>query len=920
VDSGLGAVPAASQRMPGRNYDEREGYVKRIYLFLTSLAVISSSSLLAASARANTLQVGPGKQYAAPCAAIAAASDGDTIQIDSGATYSGDVCAWSTNNLTLVGVGSGRAVLNAAGQSSQGKAIWVISGSNTVIENIEFTGATVPDNNGAGIRSQGTNLTIRNCYFHDNQEGILTDGGNSTILIEFSEFYHNGAGDGFSHNLYIGNITKFIFRYNYSHGAIIGHLLKSRAAENDIYYNRITDETAGTASYEIDLPNGGLSYIVGNLVEKGPNGQNSALVTYQEEGANSGNPDHELFVVNNTMVNDFGRGTFVVVDSSVTVPAIIKNNIFQGSGTVTTQSTAVTGNNFAGNALLVSPTTYDYHLQSGSPAIDAGANPGQGSGVSLTPVYQYVHPLCAEGRVVAGNAIDIGAYEFNGGTGVAPPNAPPACGAGSAPTPVASLAPVALTFGSQSLATKSSGQSVTLTNTGSAALAISGISIGGTNSSDFSQTNTCGTSLSAGATCAITVFFTPSASGTRSGSLSVSDNAAGSPQMVALSGTGAASLPIATLSPSGLAFATQAPGTTSTSQVVTLTNSGSASLTISNISTSGDFGQTNNCGASLPAGAHCAINVTFSPAVGGARTGLLSVSDDAMGTPQTASLTGTGSGGAPIATVSPASLVFSAQLVGSSSTGQQVKLSNTGNAALTISTVTAAGDFSQTNTCGTNLGSGSSCSITISFRPAAGGTRTGTITISDNSSTSSQIVSLSGAGMDFSLSTSVGSPSVSAGQTATDSLAVSPDGGFNQPVILSCGGAPADSVCSVSPGSITPSGTSVSSASVSITTTARSWYPPAPRSVPPRSAPLRFVVLLFMILLFLKARERVVRRVIFAFCTVLFVAGLGVGCAGVVGSKGNIPGSGTPAGSYTLILTGTSGSLTHSTSVVLKVN
>jgi hypothetical protein len=894
--------------------------VKRIYLFLMSLAVISTFGPFVTSARANTLQVGPGKPYAAPCAAIAAASDGDTIQITAGVTYSGDVCAWSTNNLTLTGVGSGRAVLNAAGQSSQGKAIWVISGGNTVVENIEFTGATVPDNNGAGIRAQGTNLTIRNCYFHDNQEGILTDGGNSTILIEFSEFYHNGAGDGFSHNLYIGNITKFIFRYNYSHGAIVGHLLKSRAAENDIYYNRITDETAGTASYEIDLPNGGLSYVVGNLVEKGPNGQNSALVTYQEEGANSGNPSHELFVVNNTMVNDFGRGTFVVVDSSVAVPAIIKNNIFQGSGTVTTQSAAITGNNFAGNALLVSPTTYDYHLQSGSPAIDAGANPGQGSGVSLTPVYQYLHPLCAEGRVVAGNAIDIGAYEFNGGTGVAPPNAPSACGAGSAPAPVASLAPVGLTFGSQSLATKSSGQSVTLTNTGNAALTISGISIGGTNSSDFSQTNTCGPSLSAGAACAISVFFTPSASGTRSGSLSVSDNAAGSPQTVALSGTGAASLPIATLSPSVLTFATEAPGTTSTSQVVTLTNSGSASLTILNISASGDFGQTNNCGASLAVGGHCAINVTFAPTVGGTRTGVLSVSDDAAGTPQTVSLTGTGSGSAPMASVSPASLTFSAQLVGSSGPGQQVKLSNTGTAALTISGVTAGGDFSQTNTCGTSLAAGSSCSMTISFKPTAGGTRTGAITISDNSSTSSQVVGLSGIGMDFSLSTSTGSPTVNAGQTATDSLAVSPDGGFNQLVALSCSGAPVDSVCSVSPGSITPNGTSVSSVSVSITTTARSWYLPAPRAVPPPSAVPRFVLLFVIILLFLKTNERRARRVIFAFCTLLLVAGFGAGCAGVLGTKGTSPTSGTPAGSYTLILTGTSGSLTHSTSVVLKVN
>lgn len=86
----------------------------------------------------------------------------------------------STSNLTIAGVGAGRAVINAAGHNSQGKAIWVISGNNTMVEDIEFAGATVPDMNGAGIRAEGNNLTIRNCYFHDNQDGILTDGGNST--------------------------------------------------------------------------------------------------------------------------------------------------------------------------------------------------------------------------------------------------------------------------------------------------------------------------------------------------------------------------------------------------------------------------------------------------------------------------------------------------------------------------------------------------------------------------------------------------------------------------------------------------------------------------------------------------------------------------------------------------------------------
>jgi hypothetical protein len=895
--------------------------VNRKYSVLLGMLAITIFAASVPGANANTLQVGPGKQYAAPCAAIAAAAAGDTIQIDTSVTYSGDVCQWNTSSLTLIGVGGGRAVINAAGQNSQGKAIWVISGNNTVVENIEFTGATVPDLNGAGIRAEGTNLTIRNCYFHDNQEGILTDGGNSTIIIEFSEFFRNGAGDGFSHNLYIGNITKFIFRYNYSHGAIIGHLLKSRAAENDIYYNRLSDESTGTASYEIDIPNGGLSYIVGNLVEKGPLAQNSALVSYQEEGVNSGNPDHELFVVNNTMVNDYGQGTFVVVDGSVTVPAIIKNNIFQGSGTITTQSSAVKANNFAGNAILVSPTTYDYHLQATSPAINAGADPGTGAGASLTPTYQYVHPSCAEVRTTTGSAIDIGGYEFNGGNGVPPPNAPPTCGASSTPAPAVSFSPTGLSFGSQMVSATSSTQSITLTNTGNAALTISGIILAGTNPGDFQQTNSCGSSLAAGSNCSITVSFTPSASGARSATVSISDNAAGSPQSAGLSGTGVVSAPAAALSPTSLTFTSQAQGTTSASQAITLTNSGNAALSISAIAASGDFAQSNNCGTSLAAGAHCAINVTFTPTAGGTRTGTLSVTDNAGGSPQSAPLTGTGAGGAPSAILSPTSLTYSGQLVGASSTAQPLKLTNAGNVALTISSITASGDFNQTNTCGSSLAAGANCSISVTFKPSAGGSRTGLLSVTDNTSPSTQSVSLSGTGMDFSVSVSSGSSTLNAGQSANFTLAVSPDGGFSQQVSLSCNGAPTDSVCTITPAQVTPTGSTVSSVSVSITTTARSLFNPELRTIPPGPW-LQILLALLSIVVIFQFSSRKTKRIAVVCCAALMVACFGTGCAGFVGNGPTKPpaGTGTPAGSYALTLKGSSGNISHSATFTLKVN
>src|SRR4029079_9886680 len=168
---------------------------------------------------------GPGKPGHKPGSAISAAADGDTIEIDAAGNYDGDVCGIAKNRLTLRGIG-GRAKIYAAKKTVASKGTWVISGNATPVENIEFSGATVPDQNGAGIRQEGNNLTVRGCYFHDNDDGILTgSGADSEILIEHSEFAHNGFGDGQSHNMYIGNVGRCTLRYSNSHDSKIAHLV-----------------------------------------------------------------------------------------------------------------------------------------------------------------------------------------------------------------------------------------------------------------------------------------------------------------------------------------------------------------------------------------------------------------------------------------------------------------------------------------------------------------------------------------------------------------------------------------------------------------------------------------------------------------------------------------------------------------------
>jgi hypothetical protein len=377
-------------------------------MLLLSTADARGRSAPTAKQAGKTLKVGPSQKYAKLSHALRDARDGDVIEIDSTGKYAGDVCLIRPNNLTIRGVGKQRAKFPAAGKHYGGKAIWVIRGANVTVENIEFSGARVPDRNGAGIRAEGRGLTVRNCKFHDCEDGIL--GGAGIVLIEYSEFSACGL-DGRSHNLYISTIDKLIFRHNYSHHAKVGHLLKSRAKENHILYNYFTDGQRGSSSYVINLPNGGRSFLVGNVLVQGPKTQNSTMVAYGEEGVkHSGS---ELHVINNTLINNRHTSVFLNVRK---VPAdfkcIVSNNIFVGKGAVCTFDRAKRAANYVGSAPgFVDRSAGDFRLTSNSPCANKGvAVPNVGK-VSLTALFQYVHPHSKQARP-KDVRIDIGAYEY----------------------------------------------------------------------------------------------------------------------------------------------------------------------------------------------------------------------------------------------------------------------------------------------------------------------------------------------------------------------------------------------------------------------------------------------------------------------------------------------------------------------------
>jgi hypothetical protein len=437
----------------------------------------------------------------------------------------------------------------------------------------------------------------------------------------------------------------------------------------------------------------------------------------------------------------------------------------------------------------------------------------------------------------------------------------------------------------------------------------------------------------------INVTFTPQATGALVANLSISDSAPNSPQLVALSGMGVSPV---VLNPTGLSFALQINGNSSSPQPVTLTNNQTVALNFTSIAIVGlnaaSFNQSNTCGASVPASGTCTTNVVFTPTVTGSNSATLTFTDDAPGGTQTVALFGLGT--AATADLSPTSLTFGTTQEATASSTQVITLKNNGKDVLNISGITFAGtnptDFSESDTCGSSVLAGATCTITVTFTPQAGGSRTATLNISDSAGNSPQTVPLSGTGLDFQVTIASGgstTATVTAGSTATYSLQVNAIGGSASTdtikVTLTCGNVPVGATCNFPNTTLNVTPTSAANFNVTISTTAASSMPPREwlRVAPPAVLLFTLVLLgLLASLIYVRIKDKSVRmnaygRLTFASVVIVLCvsASLIVGCKGTTQGGVNGGTGKTPAGTYNPTLSGTAGNTSHTLVLTLNV-
>ena len=379
-----------------------------------------------------------------------------------------------------------------------------------------------------------------------------------------------------------------------------------------------------------------------------------------------------------------------------------------------------------------------------------------------------------------------------------------------------------------------------------------------------------------------------------------------------------ANAPASAIEPGGLSFPPQQVGVPSTPQTLNVIDLGSAPLTISNVSTTGDFSVQNNCTTTVAAaGGTCTLVVTYTPSGVGMSNGTLTITDNSAGSPHNAQLTGQGA--VASVSVAPNTLSFPSQFVGSTSTGQTVTLTNPGPLSLQISRIATTGDFAETNNCGNVIGPNGTCTVTVTFTPSASGNRTGTLTVTDNASGSPQTVSLSGTGGNASLGLGMATGSSSsatfnAGANVTFTLSIGGQGVAGT-ASLTCTGAPAAATCTVL-GTTSLSATTASTFNAMVTTTARTQVAFRPGALWRATWAWGFALISYVFLAKLPSRRSRI-----GYLGLLALFALAISSCGGGSSNPQSGGTtvGTPAGTYNLVVTATSGGTTQTQNLTLIV-
>ena len=482
-------------------------------------------------------------------------------------------------------------------------------------------------------------------------------------------------------------------------------------------------------------------------------------------------------------------------------------------------------------------------------------------------------------------------------------------------TPAAAivLTPTTMTFPVTSVGATSAVQNITISNTGSASAGMQKPVISG----DFKiSANTCGTMLSSQTGCTVSIVFAPSATGARSGSLTVVDDAG--TQTASLSGT-ATNPATDTLSLTSLSFSSQQLSTASASQAVSIINAGDVALTLITAQvTSGDFTVVNGCGNSLNAHSTCTFSVSFVPKSLGQQSGVLTISDQFRS--QTVQLGGFGIAPPGVSLAPINGLAFGNIGVGLTSAPQTVTLTNNGGVALTISSTAVTGDYSVaagSNTCGQSLAPAGVCTLGIVFAPTAGGSRSGTLAFVDSAGSSPQTIQLTGSGADFAVAVNgASSLTVASGQAATYSLLLSSAANVTGNVTFTCTGVPAHSTCTVNPAGVALGGSTP--ITVTVATGLTTVRLDAPRL--PWQKTLNWLAVLLPTVLLCR-HKRPQRLLVLLLALALVSAG---GCATGrtepgTGSTGTSATAVSPSGSYSLVVTASSAGLTRTTLLTLVI-